>query len=117
MTTCSPGFSIGFARTCLQAGIPVKVASLWLWRKRMGEAMEKPAFANAFLAKAASVEGGLLPVIEKSAVDRSIIHQLSAEIADIDKRASQQADPKAHGELMLVRDEIQRRLNAYVMGE
>lgn len=117
MTTCSPGFSIGFARTCLQAGIPVKVASVWLWRKRIGEAMEKPAFANALLGKVAAVADAPLPAVaEKQACDRTVLRDLSEAIADIDKKAAVAA-PAQRVELMLVRDNFQRRLNAYVMGE
>lgn len=118
MTTCSPAFSKSFAQTCLDHGIPVKVAAVWLWHKRLGEALEKPAFAGAFLNKVAAVSGAIIPdTAPARQCDTSVIHAMRDAIAGVNKRASLATSPRERVELALVRDDLQRRLNTYVTGE
>lgn len=73
MTTLTRSYAEGFAAECARLGLTSKQASILLWRQRMDEAMECPAFRKGFegeLAKHAGSAPSLVDQVAASMADR-----------------------------------------------
>lgn len=119
MRTVTLPFSVGFIEACKHRGLSVKAAAALLWRAKMTRAAT-PAFMAG--VKAACQSTPLPPdlpevCIEKGAtVDRAFIKAAREQIADLDQKSAAAVGPlKTAFERR--RNDIQRALNAHVLGE
>lgn len=72
LTTLTPAYGESFVKECLDHGLSVKQAGVLLWRQRMDEAMERPAFAQAFIGE----------LQKQAAPTPSIWERMDASLAD-----------------------------------
>lgn len=118
MITHSSEFAAGFTDECQRRGLSVKVAAALLWRARM-EAAATPAFIEGIKDACDNTPTPPIPDIRLSrgpVVDRNVIKSARAAVYNLDVMAEETPNTFLKTSFLRQRNDIQKRLNDYILG-